>query len=71
MDQLKTLFTQWAGIPCTECLSLGANGSSRHYYRLVASSQYSVASDAAALTTDHQPLTTITASDAAALTTDH
>ncbi|MBO4586696.1 MAG: phosphotransferase [Bacteroidales bacterium] len=35
MEQLKALFAQWAGIPPTECLALGANGSSRRYYRLV------------------------------------
>ncbi len=35
MEILKTLFEQWAGVPCTECLALGANGSSRRYYRLV------------------------------------
>jgi len=35
MEQLKTLFAQWAGVPCTECLALGANGSSRRYYRLI------------------------------------
>ncbi len=34
MEQLKQLFAQWAGIPCTEYLALGANGSSRRYYRL-------------------------------------
>ena len=38
MEQLKQLFAQWAGIPCTECLALGANGSSRRYYRLSSSS---------------------------------
>lgn len=35
MEQLKALFRQWAGEPCTQCLALGANGSSRRYYRLV------------------------------------
>lgn len=34
MEQLKQLFAQWAGVPCTECLALGANGSSRRYHRL-------------------------------------
>lgn len=34
-EQLQRLFTCWAGVPCTECLALGANGSSRRYYRLV------------------------------------
>lgn len=34
MEQLKALFAQWAGVPCSECLALGANGSSRRYYRL-------------------------------------
>ena len=36
-DQLRQLFLQWAGVPCTECLALGANGSSRRYYRLFSS----------------------------------
>ncbi len=35
MEQLKQLFARWAGVPCTECLALGANGSSRRYYRLM------------------------------------
>lgn len=35
MEQLKALFRRWAGEPCTQCLALGANGSSRRYYRLV------------------------------------
>ena len=35
MEQLKALFRQWAGEPCTQCLTLGVNGSSRRYYRLV------------------------------------
>ena len=35
MEQLKDLFTQWAGVPPTECLALGANGSSRRYFRLI------------------------------------
>ena len=39
MEVLKSLFEQWAGVPCTECLALGANGSSRRYYRLAGSSQ--------------------------------
>ncbi len=35
MERLKELFRQWAGVPCTECLAIGAsNGSSRRYYRL-------------------------------------
>ena len=34
MQTLKALFEQWAGEPCGECLALGANGSSRRYYRL-------------------------------------
>ncbi len=34
MEQLKRLFAAWAGVPCAECLALGANGSSRRYYRL-------------------------------------
>ena len=36
MEQLKKLFARWAGVSCTECLALGANGSSRRYYRLLA-----------------------------------
>lgn len=32
---LQQLFEQWAGEPCRECLSLGANGSNRKYYRLL------------------------------------
>lgn len=35
MDQLKKLFEQWAGVPCVECLSIGANGSNRRYFRLI------------------------------------
>lgn len=34
MDVLKKMFAAWAGEPCTECLALGAGGSSRRYYRL-------------------------------------
>ena len=34
MEQLRQLFAQWAGEPCTDCLALGANGSNRRYYRL-------------------------------------
>ena len=34
-EQLQRLFTRWAGVPCMECLALGANGSSRRYYRLI------------------------------------
>ena len=34
-EQLQRLYARWAGVPCTECLALGANGSSRRYYRLV------------------------------------
>lgn len=34
MEQLKQLFQEWAGVPLTECLALGANGSSRRYFRL-------------------------------------
>jgi aminoglycoside/choline kinase family phosphotransferase len=37
MEQLKELFVRWAGVPCAECLALGANGSSRRYYRLLSS----------------------------------
>lgn len=28
------LFALWAGEPCTECLAIGANGSSRRYFRM-------------------------------------
>ena len=35
MEELKRLFARWAGVPCTECLALGANGSSRRYFRLI------------------------------------
>ena len=38
-EQLQRLFTRWAGVPCVECLALGANGSSRRYYRLVGVSE--------------------------------
>ena len=34
MEQLKRLFAAWAGVPCAEILALGANGSSRRYYRM-------------------------------------
>ena len=39
MDVLKNLFAAWAGEPCTECLALGAGGSSRRYYRLSSNSR--------------------------------
>lgn len=42
MEQLKRLFAAWAGTPCAECLALGANGSSRHYYRLVGSGKSAI-----------------------------
>ena len=35
MEQLKALFADWAGEECTECFALGANGSNRHYYRMI------------------------------------
>lgn len=35
MDLLQKLFAEWAGIPCAHCLSIGAGGSSRRYFRLV------------------------------------
>ncbi|MBR4738866.1 MAG: phosphotransferase, partial [Bacteroidales bacterium] len=35
MEQLRQLFATWAGEPCTECLSIGADGSNRHYYRML------------------------------------
>ena len=34
MEQLRELFTRWAGEPPSQCLQLGAGGSSRRYYRL-------------------------------------
>lgn len=34
-EQLRRLFVRWAGVPCKECLALGANGSSRRYYRII------------------------------------
>lgn len=33
---LATLFQQWSGVPCAQILALGAQGSSRRYYRLTA-----------------------------------
>ena len=33
---LATLFEQWSGLPCAAILALGAQGSSRRYYRLTA-----------------------------------
>lgn len=38
---MKELFRQWAGTAPSQCLSLGANGSSRRYYRLSCSSENS------------------------------
>ena len=38
MEQLHQLFARWAGEPCVECLALGANGSSRRYFRMVGAS---------------------------------
>mgnify|MGYP006337114903 CR=1 FL=1 len=38
METLKTLFRQWAGEPCVEALAIGAGGSSRRYFRLLAAS---------------------------------
>ena len=35
MELLQQLFAAWAGEPCNQCLALGANGSNRHYFRLV------------------------------------
>lgn len=40
-EQLGRLFVRWAGVPYKECLALGANGSSRRYYRLIGSSYLS------------------------------
>ena len=34
MEQLKSMFEAWAHEACAECLVLGANGSSRQYFRL-------------------------------------
>ena len=31
---LQSLFQQWAGVPCNECLALGGGGGSRRYFRL-------------------------------------
>lgn len=38
MERLKKLFASWADMPCEECFAIGANGSSRRYYRLTAHS---------------------------------
>lgn len=35
MEVIRKLFEQWSGVPCTEILSLGANGSNRHYWRVI------------------------------------
>lgn len=35
MEVLETLFRQWAGESCAECLAIGAQGSSRRYFRIV------------------------------------
>ncbi len=40
-EQLGRLFVRWAGVPYKECLALGANGSSRRYYRLIGPSYLS------------------------------
>lgn len=42
MEQLKDMFAQWAGEPCTECLAIGAGGSSRRYYRLIGATKHCV-----------------------------
>ena len=64
-EQLKRLFSRWAGVPCIECLALGANGSSRRYFRLVGSWQLTVdsatQSGGNSLPTAHSPLPTKTA----------
>ncbi len=39
MEQLRQMFAHWAGEPCTECLAIGAGGSSRRYYRLIGTSR--------------------------------
>ena len=62
VEQLQRLFSQWAGVPCEECLAMGANGSSRRYYRLVGSGQCVVGSTREQmLPTTHYPLSTISA----------
>ena len=35
MEVIRKLFEQWSGVPCTEILSLGANGSNRRYWRVI------------------------------------
>ena len=35
MEVIRKLFEQWSGVPCTEILSLGANGSNRRYWRMI------------------------------------
>lgn len=42
MECLKQLFASWAGEPCVECLALGANGSSRRYYRLSGATRHCI-----------------------------
>lgn len=34
METLKQMFSRWAGEPCTQCLTVAAGASPRHYYRL-------------------------------------
>ncbi|MBQ4376627.1 MAG: phosphotransferase [Bacteroidales bacterium] len=40
---LNTLFEQWAGEPCIQQFSLGANGSNRRYFRLIGKSHQCIA----------------------------
>ena len=42
MEQLRQMFAQWAGEPCTECLAIGAGGSSRRYYRLLGATRHCI-----------------------------
>ena len=39
---LATLFEQWSGISCTDILALGAQGSSRRYYRMLGGENNSI-----------------------------
>ena len=39
---LATLFEQWSGISCTDILALGAQGSSRRYYRMLGGESNSI-----------------------------
>lgn len=39
METLKQMFSRWAGEPCTQCLTVAAGASPRHYYRLAGPSR--------------------------------